>query len=305
MLCCRIAIIGLVILLASTCLVAGQSSENQAYSVRLSRYGDLLLEDHIELTKPALIRALKNPNPEVRYLAAMKLSEDKATDAIPEVKEALAAEKIPETRVNIAVGLGLLGDPGGRDELKRLCADETFPPEFRLYAVRYMFDLGVEKDEGCLNAAEAIVQTVDADYDHRITALELLPRFRGLTPEDSKKVFDLVVDRLDDPEPTVRMQASEALVDLGDPAAAVSSLETAMAKEKEEPVRSVFEKDLEKLRGQSEEVGSGGGTRSSTVKGTSTSQIKSRRLAHPYIATEEAAPSLTLLVKDGHDAAKS
>ena len=256
MLCCRTAIVGLVILLASTSLVAGQSSENQAYSVQLSRYGDLLREDHIELTKPALIRALKNPNPEVRFLAAMKLSEDKATDAIPEVKEALAAEKIPRTRVNIAVGLGLLGDPGGRDELKRLCADENFPPEFRLYAVRYMFDLGVEKDEGCLNAAEAIVQTVDADYHtagYRIMALDLLPRFRGLTPEDSKRVFELVVGRLDDPEPTVRMQASEALVDLGDPAAAVSSLETAMAKEKEESVRSVFEKDLEKLRGHLKE----------------------------------------------------
>lgn len=253
MLCCRTAIIDFVIFLASTTLVAGQSSEDQVHRVQLARYGDLLREDHIELTKPALIRALKNPNPEVRYLAAMKLSEDKATDAIPEVKEALAAEKVPRTRVNIAVGLGLLGDPGGRDELKRLCADESFPPEFRLYAVRYMFDLGVENDEGCLNAAEAIVQTVDAD-DHtagyRITALELLARFRGLTPEDTKKIFDLVVDRLDDPEPTVRMQASQSLVDLvGDPAAAISSLETAMAKEKEESVRSVFEKSLEKVRG--------------------------------------------------------
>jgi HEAT repeat protein len=128
MLCCRTAIIGLVILSASATLVAGQSSTDQVDRVRLSRYGDLLREDHIELTKPALIRALKNPNPEVRYLAAMKLAEDKATDAIPEVKEALAAEKIPKTRVNIAVGLGLLGDPGGRDELKKLCADESFPP---------------------------------------------------------------------------------------------------------------------------------------------------------------------------------
>jgi HEAT repeat protein len=239
--------------LASNSLVAGQSDDNKAYSVQLSRYGDLLREAHIELTEPALIRALKNPNPEVRDLAAMKLAEDKAKDAIPEVKEALAEEKIPRTRVNIAVGLGLLGDPGGRDELKRLCADESFPPEFRLYAVRYMFDLGVENDEDCLNAAEAIVQMVDADYHtagHRGTALELLPRFRGLTPEDSKKVFALVVGRLDDPEPTVRMQAGAALADLGDPAAAISSLETAMAKEKEESVRSFFEKDLETLRGR-------------------------------------------------------
>ena len=242
------------LLLCALCLSRFPTAQTEVIPVvRLSRYGDLLREDHIELTKPALIRALKNPNPEVRYLAAMKLAEDKATDAIPEVKEALAAEKTPRTRVNIAVGLGLLGDPDGRDELKRLCADENFPPEFRLYAVRYMFDLSVENDEGCLNAAEAIVQMVAADYDHRIRALELLPRFRDLTPEDSKKVYELVVGRLDDPEPTVRMQASEALVDLGDPAAAVSSLETAIAKEKEESVRVVFEKSLEKLRGHLKE----------------------------------------------------
>jgi hypothetical protein len=84
------------------------------------------------LTEPALIAALKNPDPDVRFLAAMKLSEDKATDAIPQVKEAIAVEKVPRTRVNMAVALGLLGDPGGHHELKRLCADTGFPPEFRL-----------------------------------------------------------------------------------------------------------------------------------------------------------------------------
>jgi hypothetical protein len=133
-------------------------------SVRLSRFGDLLREHNIELTQPALIRALKNPDPEVRFLAAMKLSEEKAVDAIPEVKEALTTEEVPRTRVNIAVALGLLCDPGGPDELTGLCADQNFPPEFRLYAVRYMFDLHVENDTQCLQAAEQIVQTVDADY---------------------------------------------------------------------------------------------------------------------------------------------
>jgi HEAT repeat protein len=240
------------VLLTSAGSVAQETPGAPIGSVRLSRFGELLREDHVELTEPALIRALKNPNPEVRFLAAMKLAEDKAIDAIPEVKEALAAEKVPRTRVNIAVGLGLLGDPGGRDELEGLCADQNFPPEFRLYAVRYMFDLHVEKDEGCLNAAEKIAQIVDADYrtaGYRIVALELLTHFRGLTPEESGKVFQLVVARLDDPEPTVRMQASQSLIALGNPAAAIPYLEAAVAREKEESVRRVFEKNLEKLKG--------------------------------------------------------
>jgi HEAT repeat protein len=186
----------------------------------------------------------------------MKLSEDKAADAIPEVKEALATEKVPRTRVNLAVALGLLGDPGGPDELKGLCADQNFPPEFRLYAVRYMFDLHVEKDTECLRAAEQIVQTVDADYHtaaYRIMALELLPQFRSLTPEESEKVFQLVVERLDDPEPTVRMQASQSLVNLGNPGAAASYLEAAATREKDESVRRAFEKDLAKLRGHAKD----------------------------------------------------
>ena len=252
MLRCPTAIAVLMVLLTSAGSVAQETPGAPIGSVRLSRFGELLREDHIELTEPALIRALKNPNPEVRFLAAMKLAEDKAIDAIPEVKEALAAEKVPRTRVNIAVGLGLLGDPGGRDELKRVCADQNFPPEFRLYAVRYMFDLHVEKDEGCLNAAEKIAQIVDADYHtagYRIVALELLTHFRGLTPEESGKVFQLVVARLDDPEPTVRMQASQSLIALGNPAAAIPYLEAAVAREKEESVRRVFEKNLEKLKG--------------------------------------------------------
>lgn len=250
------AIAGLIVLVISTGSVAQETPGTQIGSIRLSRFGDLLREDHIELTEPALIRALKNPNPEVRFLAAMKLAEDKAIDAIPEVKEALAAEKVPRTRVNIAVGLGLLGDPGGRDELKRLCADRDFPSEFRLYAVRYMFDLHVEKDEGCLKAAEKIAEMVDADYHtagYRIVALELLTHFRGLTPEESEKVFQLMVARLDDPEPTVRMQVSQSLIALDNPAAAIPYLEAAVAREKEESVRTVFEKNLEKLKGHPRE----------------------------------------------------
>ena len=82
----------------------------------------------------------------------MKLEEDKAVDATLAIEEALAAEKIPRARVNIALALGLLGDPAGHDELKKVCADKDFVPEFRLHAVRYMFDLHFQKEEDCLAA---------------------------------------------------------------------------------------------------------------------------------------------------------
>ena len=229
---------------------AQQTPEVQVGSVRLSRFGDLLREHNIDLTETALVRALKNPDSEVRFLAAMKLAEDKAVDAIPAIKQAMAVEKAPRTRVSIAVALELLGDPGGRHELKMVCADGDFPPEFRLYAVRYMFDLGVERDDDCLHAAEEIVEIVDSEnrtVGDRNSALELLPRFRNLTTDESKRMFQLVVDRLHDPEPTVRMAASQSLASLGN-IAAIPYLDAAIARESEEGTRSVFELNLKKLR---------------------------------------------------------
>jgi len=69
--------------------------------------------------------------------------------AIP-IKGALVAETPPPNRANATFALGLLGDLSGRGELKRMCRDEYLPPEFRLYAVRYMFNLGTERDERCV-----------------------------------------------------------------------------------------------------------------------------------------------------------
>jgi len=146
--------------------------------------------------------------------------------------------------------LGLLGDPAGRNELKKVCGNGDFPPEYRLYAVRYMFDLGVERDKDCLHAPEELVQRVDSEnrtVADRESALELLPRFRNLTAHESKKIFELVVDRLHDPEPTVRMAASQSLASLGN-AAAITYLEAAIAREQEEGTRSIFELNLKKLQ---------------------------------------------------------
>jgi len=227
-------------------IFAQQAPEAQTGSVRPPSFGDSLREHNIELTKEALVRALTNANFDVRFLAAMKLEEDKAVDAIPGIKRALATETVPRARVNIALALGLLGDQAGQDELKKACADEDLAPELRLYAVRYMFDLHFQKEEHCLTAAEKIVDSMNVDFGDRISAVALLPDFHNLTPEESQTVFALVIHRLDDPEPAVQMEASRALASLGD-ASAIPYLKAAIARENEEAIRSVFEFNLEKL----------------------------------------------------------
>lgn len=235
-------------IVCSTALQRGVAQQSPtAGQVKLYRYGDLLREHGIELTEPALLNALKNPDASVRYLAAMKLAEDKTTDAIPAIEQALTVEKVPRDRVNIALALALLGDERGRTELKRICSDTTFVPEFRLYAVRYMFDLHVPKDEDCLNATQEVIESQNVNIGNCVSALELISLFRDLTSDESRKVIGLVAARLRDPEPVVRMAASQALGGLGDPAA-VPYLDSAIAKEQDENVRSLFEKDLKKLQ---------------------------------------------------------
>jgi HEAT repeat protein len=179
----------------------------------------------------------------------MKLAEDKVMGAVPAIKEALAVEIVPRDRANIALALGPLGDPSGRDELKKMCTDEDLPPEFRLDAVRYMFDLGIEKDEGCLQAAMEIVKRVDSEnrgVGDRVTAFELLVRFRNLTSEESQSLFDLVLHGLNDPAPFVRMGASSALATLGD-RDAIPYLEAAIAQEEDENIRLVLDMNLKRL----------------------------------------------------------
>src|SRR5437879_5776069 len=62
-----------------------------------------LKERHVELTEAGLLKALRSPNAEVRYLAALRLAEEKDLDVIPAIERALSAEKVPETRINIAI----------------------------------------------------------------------------------------------------------------------------------------------------------------------------------------------------------
>src|SRR5260370_9412407 len=79
----------------------------------LPTVAELLKRHNVELTQSALVGALRNPDPEVRYLAAQKLAEDKAVETIPQIMDALASEKVPLTRMNIAFALAQFGEETG------------------------------------------------------------------------------------------------------------------------------------------------------------------------------------------------
>ena len=87
----------------------------------------------------------------------------------------------------------------------------------------------------------------NASFGNRVTALGLLARFRNLTAEEARTVFDLVLHRLNDPESVVRMEASGALATLGN-REAVPYLKAAIKQEQDENLRSVLEANLNKLQ---------------------------------------------------------
>ena len=110
-----------------------------------------------------------------------------------------------------------------------------------------MFDLE-SQDGDCLRAAERIARSKDAKPGDRTRAFRLLPRFQIFTAGESHKVFELVLECLEDPEPIVPMAASDALAGASNPSAA-RYIEAAMAEEQDESVRLAMRRDLKKFAG--------------------------------------------------------
>lgn len=133
-------------------MVAGavcQDSPPRISGGALASLTEQLKQHHGELTYTGLIKALRSSDGQVRYLAALRLAEEKEVDSVPAIEEALAAEKIPdESRINIAIALVQLGQEKGIVELTTDCRDSELPG--------YMLPLG---NETCFKAALDLLHT--------------------------------------------------------------------------------------------------------------------------------------------------
>ena len=228
--------------LALVGIIAIAADPQEASQGRFTTFRKLLQERHVQLTEVSLLAALQNPDPHIRYLAALVLAEDRSQDAVPAIANALAVEKVPETRVNIALALAQLGDEKGLAALQEDCGDPIIPAHLRMYAVKYLLDL--HKD-GCLSEAADVLRSA-TDSASRILALSQLPRFRHLSANDSDGITNAVCASLKDRDPSVRIAASHAIVALGD-VHAVPRLRAAAAAEPEEAVRLIMHADLQRL----------------------------------------------------------
>ncbi|HKN24369.1 MAG TPA: HEAT repeat domain-containing protein [Candidatus Acidoferrum sp.] len=234
-----------VTLILAVALVGSQPiSQNNEGQGPLPTFGELLKRHNIQLTQPALVDALRNTDPQVRYLAANKLAEDKAVETIPAIKDALASEKVPWTRMNIAFALAVLGESTGFDALEANCRNHDLPAAIRTSSAGYMINLNHESTV-CLRATLDLLES--GTNGDRIEAVSLLPGFHNLSKEDSGKVFMGLVEALHAPDPAVRVAAGRALADFGD-TRGIAELGRAIEGEQEQVVRSQLEEDLKMLR---------------------------------------------------------
>lgn len=210
---------------------------------RLNTLGDLLQQHHIALTNDALIEALRNRDLEIRWLAAQKLAEDKATDSIPYIIAALRSDRTTSrSKVNIAFALAELDSEEGYRTLSEICIDTKVQPHLRLLASRYLLIFGKQT---CLSSVIDVLQ-MQADDDLRAEALQLISRFAKVAGNDRNKIGEVIANYLVNESPTLRLNAAIALANVGDPAA-VPALKAAIEREKEAAVRSQMEDDLRAL----------------------------------------------------------
>jgi len=207
----------------------------------LPTFGDLLKRHNIQLTQPDLVDALRDTDPEVRYLAAHKLAEDKAVETIPAIKDSLASEKVPWTRMNIALALAQMGESIGFDTLEDNCKNKDTSGNIRARSAEYLLRFNRDSTT-CLSGVLDLLLKGGSNGD-RMAAAELLPRYHNVSKEDSEKVFTGLVGTLHAAAPSVRMAAGRALADFGD-TRGIAELGRAIGGEQDQLVRSQLEQDL-------------------------------------------------------------
>jgi HEAT repeat protein len=79
----------------------------------LETFAQGLERHYIQATRPALIDALRNPDKEVRVLAAAELAEMIDSDALPQITQAAHMEQDPVTQMRIAAAASWLGSRKG------------------------------------------------------------------------------------------------------------------------------------------------------------------------------------------------
>jgi HEAT repeat protein len=187
------------------------------------------LERHnIPLTEPALLAALRDPDGEVRSLAAAQLAAMDDHPALREIVRAIQDERDPQVQVNLAGAGSWLGSRLAIEQLESSCRDVNIPSTARLDAARY---ISHKQLATCFPAVREIAQN-DQDADVRVQAVMAGLSYRGQA--DGARM--IAVRALNDLEPAVRIAGADALRSLR-ATTEIGPLESALQTEGDETAR--------------------------------------------------------------------
>jgi HEAT repeat protein len=167
----------------------------------LETFAHALTRHHIELTEPALIEALLNPDNEVRGLAAWQLLEMKAGDSLPQILQAVRDERDARTRADIAAAAAHLGATEGTAALEEICHDSSVLGWVRTDAARHLFNL---HNRACLPDLWQLMDS-GVEADTRIAAINLVSNLIDRTALESAQIMRFTLEALDDPDIQLRL----------------------------------------------------------------------------------------------------
>jgi HEAT repeat protein len=216
-------------------------------------YPEKVLRVHgVAIKEHAVVAALQNVDPDVREAASAVLVKRWPKLAPSVIEQALGKEPDGFTRVRMATDLARIGDAAGRQALVKECHSRSDWASIKINAAAVLSEQF--RDNSCL---DSILDVLQSDSDPKDTggkesALELAPDLiHHLPPEESHRVFGLVIKALGDSWPGVRATASLTLYGIGD-SSALTSMNVAISKEKDEGIRLIMMNNLHNLESKTQ-----------------------------------------------------
>ncbi len=215
------------------------------FSGQLPTPADWLHAKGVGTSETDLIAALRNNDPAIRSTAANELANQHDSAAIPLIESALSDERDPEAQVGIAQALFVLNDPKGLAHLQSMCSDASLDINVIAEVVGSLRAIR----QSSAPCAGLILHYLDShsDSDSRTRLLGALTEmYQWTRPPQAQQIAGQLQNMLGDSDPTVRMQASDALAQI-DLQSSADLLRAAIARENDPVARMHLQRSLDRL----------------------------------------------------------
>lgn len=198
-------------------------------------------------SEQSLIAALTNSDPEIRNLAANTLAQSHLDDAAPAIESALSREQVVHAQIGLSQALWSLHDDKGEAHLHLMCTDSSLK-FMNLVSVIDALKLTSLPTSGCAETFLAAFTRTKEPNEIAMGTTRLAALYRDSTPDQRRRIIAtlrvLIADEKQ--EGSIRLNASQALSDIGTPECA-AAIRTAIAQEPNPDFRTFFESTLKGL----------------------------------------------------------